>query len=81
MHQQVGDFLELAGGGDVENVIATVVQIVAAAPHGAQGGVAGGGAAQGYGFLRLEANGGGFYGSGHRWYLLIRLDIALVFFP
>src|SRR5690606_18456930 len=53
--QQVSDFLELAGGGDIQDVVATVVQIVAAATHGTQGGITGSGAAQGDGLLRLES--------------------------
>jgi len=32
MDQQIGDFLELAAVGDVENVVAAVVQIVAVRP-------------------------------------------------
>ncbi len=53
--EQVGDFLELAGFRDIQNVVAAVVQVVAAAAHGAKGGVAGGGAGQRHGFLRLES--------------------------
>jgi transcriptional regulator with XRE-family HTH domain len=53
VHQQVGDFLEFAVVGDVEDVVAAVVQVVAGAADGAQGGVAGGDAGQGDGFLGL----------------------------
>ena len=42
VHQQVGDLLELAGVGEVEDVVAAVVQVVAGAADGAQRGVAGG---------------------------------------
>ena len=42
VHQQVGDLLELAGLGDVEDVVAAIVQVVAGAPDRAQRGVAGG---------------------------------------
>src|SRR5580693_3062978 len=38
--QEVGDLLELRGGGDLEDVVAAVVQVVAGAPDGAQRGVA-----------------------------------------
>ena len=41
VHQQVGDFLELALLRDVENIVAAIVQVIAAAPDGAQGGAAG----------------------------------------
>ena len=47
VHQQVGNFLELGGFGDIENVIAPIVKVVAAAAHGTEGGVAGGNARQG----------------------------------
>jgi hypothetical protein len=40
MHQQVGNFLELAAGGEVEDVIAAVVQVIAGAADRAQRGVA-----------------------------------------
>jgi len=40
VHQQVGDFFELADLGNVEDVVAPVVQVVARAAYGAQGGVA-----------------------------------------
>src|SRR5690606_5069818 len=63
VHQQVGDLLELAGPRQVEDVVAAVVQVVAAAANRAQRGVAGGGARQGDGLLRLEAGRGG--GIGH----------------
>ncbi|MNI30060.1 hypothetical protein D3C73_838900 [compost metagenome] len=59
VHQQVGDFLELAGVGQVEDVVAAVMQVVATAADAAQRGVAGGGAGQGDGLLRLEGRGCG----------------------
>ena len=40
VHQQVGNLLELAHLGDVQNVVATVVQVVAGFAHRAQRGVA-----------------------------------------
>jgi hypothetical protein len=60
VYQQVGDFLEFADLGDVQDVVAPVVQVVAAATHGAQRGVAGGHAREGDGFLGLDGGGGGF---------------------
>jgi hypothetical protein len=48
------DFLEAADFGNIQNVIAAVVQIVAGLAHGAQRGIAGGDAGQGDGFLRFE---------------------------
>ena len=60
VHQQVGDLLELAGLGDVEDVVAAIVQIVAGAADGAQRGVAGGDAGQADALLRPVGNGSGF---------------------
>jgi hypothetical protein len=57
--QQVGHFLELGLVGEVEDVVAAVVQVVAGAPDGAKRGVAGGDAGQGDGFLGLGGCGGG----------------------
>ena len=51
MHQQVGDFLELGVVGEFKDVVAAVVQVVAAATDGAQRRVAGGDAGQGDGFF------------------------------
>ena len=62
--QQVRDFLELTGTGHVQNVVATVVQIIATATDGTQGGVACSGARQGNGLLGLETGSGGG-GFGH----------------
>src|SRR6201999_1988442 len=64
VHQQVGDLLELGGLGKLEDVVAAVMQVVAAAAHRAQRRVAGGHAGQGDGFLGLEGRGG--LGVGHR---------------
>ena len=41
MHDQVGDLLEFALLGDIENVVAAVVQIVAGLADGADRGIAG----------------------------------------
>ena len=51
--QQIGDLLELAALGDVEDVVAAVVQIVAGVADGAQRGVAGGDAGEGDALLGL----------------------------
>ncbi|MOA47269.1 hypothetical protein D3C78_1698900 [compost metagenome] len=51
VYQQVGHFLEFGIGGQVQNVVAAVVQVVAAAANGAQLGIAGGDAGEGDGFL------------------------------
>src|SRR5690606_28482352 len=47
--------LELAAGGEVEDVVAPVMQVVASTPDGTQRRVAGGDTREGDGFLRLEA--------------------------
>ncbi len=56
VHQQVGDLLELRGLGEVEDVVAAVVQVVALAPDRAQRGVAGGHAGQRDRLLRLRSD-------------------------
>ena len=58
MDQEVGDLLELAGLRDVEDVVAAVVQVIAAAADGADRRVAGDDAGEGDGLLRLEAGRG-----------------------
>ena len=55
MHQQVSDLFEFTGIRDIEDVVATVVQVIAGLADSAQCGVAGGDAGQCDGFLRLEA--------------------------
>ena len=55
VHEQIGDFLEFGLVGEIEDVVAAVVQVVAGAPDGAQRGIAGGDAGQGDGFLRFGA--------------------------
>ena len=55
MDQQMRDFLEFAGLGDIEDVVAPVMQVVAGAADRAQRGVAGDDARQGDRFF-----GGGF---------------------
>jgi hypothetical protein len=57
VHQQVGDFFKFARAGQVEDVVAAVVQVIASAAHGTQRGVAGRHARQGHGLLRLEGAG------------------------
>jgi hypothetical protein len=65
VEQEMGDFFELAVGGEIEDVVAAIVEVVAVAADGAEGGVAGGDAGEGYGFLGLEGGGGGFGGHGY----------------
>ena len=55
--QQVSDLLEFALLGDIENVVAAVVEVIAAAADGAQRGIAGGDAGQGNGFFGFETAG------------------------
>ena len=57
--QKVGDLLELAGFGDVEDVVAAIVQVIAGASDGAQRRVAGGDAGQSDAFLRPIGKRGG----------------------
>ncbi len=51
VHQQIGDFLEFAGIGHIQDVVAAVMQIVAGAAHRAKRSVARGNTRQGDGFL------------------------------
>jgi hypothetical protein len=73
VEEEIGDLFELAVGGEVEDVVAAIVEVVAVAADGAEGGVAGGDAGEGYGFFGFE--GGGF---GHvcprRGFVVERLD-------
>ena len=55
MNQEMGDLFEFAGFGDVQNVVAAIVQVVAGAADRAQRGVAGDDAGQRDRFLRCEA--------------------------
>ena len=55
--EQEGDLLELALLGDLENVVAAVMQVVARAPDGAERGVAGQHPRECHGFLRLQRGG------------------------
>ena len=50
---QVGDFLEFGALGEIEDVVAAIVQVIALSPYGADGGIAGGGAGESDGFLGL----------------------------
>src|SRR5690606_18903473 len=59
MDEKVRDLLEFAGVGDVEDVVAAIVQVVAAAADRAQGGVARHHARQGDGLLGLGGGGCG----------------------
>src|SRR5688572_9180113 len=49
--QQIGDLLELAGLGDLEDVVAAIVKIVAGPPDAAERGVTGRHTGKGYGLL------------------------------
>ena len=51
--QQIGQLFELAGLGHFEDVVAAIVQVVAAAAHAAQRGVAGRDTGERHGFLRF----------------------------
>ncbi len=57
MHQQVRNFFEFARVGDIENVIAAIMQIVAGLADCTQCRITGGHAGQCYGFLGFEACG------------------------
>src|SRR5436309_599510 len=54
VQEQVGNLLEFGLVGEVEDVIAAVVQVVAGAPDGAQGGVPGDDSGQGDRLLGLS---------------------------
>ena len=57
MHEEMRHFLKLTVRGKIEDVVAAVVQVVAAAAHRAERGVARGHAGERHGFLRLEGRG------------------------
>jgi len=63
--EQVGHFFELAVGGEVGDVVAAVVEVVAVAAYGTEGGVASGDSGESYGFLWLEWGGSSFGGHVH----------------
>ena len=71
VHQQVRDFLEGRLRGQVVDVVAAVMQVVAAAADRAQRGVAGGGAGQRDGFLGLRSAGAGVLSLMRRSSLLV----------
>ena len=54
VNQQMRDFFEFALGGDVEDVVAAVMQIIAGLADGAQRGIARRHSGQGHGFLGFE---------------------------
>src|SRR5690606_6520550 len=58
VNQQVSDLLELAAIGDIEDVVAAILQVVTAAPDRTQCGIAGGDAGQSDGFLRFRSRRG-----------------------
>src|SRR3546814_8195019 len=59
VHQQVRDLLERGPGGQVLDVVATVMEVIAAAADSAQRCIAGGGTGQGHRLLRLGQGGRG----------------------
>ena len=59
VNEEESDLLEFASLSDVEDVVATVVQVVASPADRADCGIAGNDAGQGNGLLRLEAACGG----------------------
>ena len=73
VHEQVRHFLERALLGEVLDVVAAVMQVVAAAADRAQGGVARGRAAEGDGLLALGDRAG--FGRG-RWYGLAHAQLS-----
>src|SRR5215213_3754352 len=54
VNEQMRDLLEFTGLGDLEDVVAAIVQIVASAPHAREGGVARRYARKGNGFFGFE---------------------------
>jgi len=65
VEEKVRDFFELAVGGEVKDVVAAVVEVVAVAAYGTEGGVASGDSGESYGFLWLEWGGSSFGGHVH----------------
>ena len=63
--QQIGDFLELARHGELGNIVAAIMQIIAGAPDAAQRRVARDNASERDGFLLLGLRCGFCHGS--RW--------------
>ena len=59
VHQEVRDLFEFALGGDVENVVAAVVQIIAGGADGTERSVARRHSGQGHGLLGFERARGG----------------------
>ena len=57
MHQQVSDFFIFTVGSEVVDVVAAIMQVVAAVAHGAEGRVARGRTRQRNRFLRFERGG------------------------
>src|SRR5207248_1961386 len=72
VHEQIRNLLEFADIGDVEDVVAAVMQIVACAPDGAKLGVAGNDAGKRDRFLRLGNGSKGFVhrvlSATYRWF-------------
>src|SRR5437899_5739760 len=64
MHEQMGDFLELAGLRDVEDVVSPIREIVARAADGAKRGVARGHTRERNRLLRFRRGSDGSFGHG-----------------
>ncbi len=56
MHQQMGNFFKLAGICHVQNIVATVMQVITGFAYSTQGSIASSDARQGDGFLGFERN-------------------------
>ena len=71
VNEEVGDFFKDGVGGEREDIVAAIVEVIAAAADGAEGGVAGGGAGEGHRFFRFEGVVGSGFGhdadSGSDW--------------
>ena len=59
MNQQMRDLFELASFGDVQNIVPTIVQVIARPSYGAESGISGSHTGKGDGLLGLEAGGSG----------------------
>ena len=56
MHEEMGDLLEFTAFGNVENVVAAIMQIIAGSANSGKRSVAGNHAGQRNGFFRFEAS-------------------------
>jgi 2-methylcitrate synthase len=79
VHEEVGDLLELRGVGDIEDVVAAIVQVVAGATDGAERGVAGGHAGERDGLLRFRRRGMGRRGLGRLRHVVVLVGCHFAF--